>query len=211
MEPAARSSGSVADRIERVFAVTSVVPLGVFVVFHVLDYGRVLLGVQTIGSRQAPASWMLVAEALLVWLPLLLHVGLAVPIWRTRRRVRSPEPSARALLALHRVTGIVVGAFLLDHFLRFRWPILRGELEPADSVQRLAAELSRTHAGFPWIAALHLFGMIAVAFHLSYGLRRIAARSPRWAPSSLVRVATLGLGLLLLFTGLFALVELAAG
>jgi hypothetical protein len=194
-----------------VFALTSLAPLGAFVVFHVLDYGRVLLGVQTVGARQAPASWVLAAEALLVWLPLLLHVVLAVPIWRARRRLPNPDPSARALLALHRLAGSLVGAFLLDHFLRFRWPILRGELEPADSVQRLAAELSRTHGGFPWIAALHLCGMIAVAFHLGYGLHRIAARSPRWAASGFVRGASLGLGLLLLFTGLFALVELAAG
>ena len=46
------------------FALTSLVPLGAFVVFHVLDYARVLFGVQSIGARHAPPGWQLALEAL---------------------------------------------------------------------------------------------------------------------------------------------------
>jgi succinate dehydrogenase/fumarate reductase cytochrome b subunit len=211
VEPAARSSGTGGARIESLFALTSVVPLGAFVVFHVLDYGRVLAGVQTIGARHAPPAWQLVLEALLVWLPFTLHAVLSIPIWRARRRVPSADVQERALLAMHRLAGLAILGFLIDHFVRFRLPILRGLIEPADSVQRLAAELSRTQAGFPWVAALHVLGTIAVAFHLGYGLRRVALRSPRFANGRGVARLSLGLGLLLLLTGLFALAELAAG
>jgi succinate dehydrogenase/fumarate reductase cytochrome b subunit len=197
--------------LERVFALTSVVPLGAYVVLHVLDYARVLGGAQTIGARHPPPTWQLVLEALFVWLPFAVHVALAIPLWRARRREPPADGQARALLVMHRLAGVAILAFFADHFVRFRVPILTGRLEPADSVQHLAAELSRTQAGFPWVAALHLLGTIAVAFHLTFGLRQIALRSPRYAGSGALRIATLGLGVLLLFCGLFTLVHLAAG
>jgi succinate dehydrogenase/fumarate reductase cytochrome b subunit len=211
VEPAARSSGTARAGIERAFALTSVVPLGAYVVLHVFDYARVLAGVQTIGARHPPPAWQLALEALFVWLPLAAHVTLALPLWRARRREQPVDGQARALLVMHRLAGVVILGFLADHFVRFRLPILQGRLEPADSVQHLAAELSRTQAGFPWVAALHLLGTIAVAFHLTFGLRRIALRSARLATSSALRATTLALGVLLLFAGLFTLIQLAAG
>jgi succinate dehydrogenase/fumarate reductase cytochrome b subunit len=211
VEPAARSSGTGRAGIERVFALTSVVPLGAFVVFHVLDYARILAGVQVVGSRQGPSAWQLALEALLVWLPFTLHAALSVPIWLARRREPARGTEQRALLAMHRLAGVVTALFVVDHFVRFRLPILRGALEPADSVQRLAAELSRTQAGFPWVAGVQLLGTLAVAFHLAYGLSRLARRSPRFAASRVAQRLSLAVGLVLLFTGLFALAQLAAG
>jgi succinate dehydrogenase/fumarate reductase cytochrome b subunit len=147
----------------------------------------------------------------LVGLPLALHALFGLVLWRRRAAAPGAGSSARALLAAHRISGIVVALFLVDHFVRFRLPILRGELRPADSVQRLAAELSRTQAGFPWIAGLSLLGVIAVSFHLGYGLRRIAERSPELAANRTYSAVSLGVGLVVLFAGLFSLLRLAAG
>jgi hypothetical protein len=53
--------------------------------------------------------------------------------------------------------------------------------------------------------------VIAASFHFAFGLRRIAARSPALAGSRAVRGVSLGIGLVVLFAGLFSLLYLATG
>lgn len=194
-------------RLDRVFELTSVVPLGAFVLFHQFDYARVLFGAGEIGARRHPALLVVVAEALLVWLPL---VGHAVWSYSVARRRWSTETKS-ALLVAHRVAGVVAGLFLVDHFVRFRLPILLGHVHPGDSVVRLAAELSSTRAGVPWVAALHLVGTIAVAFHLAMGLRRMAERSERFRSSPLVRASPVVAGVLAGLLGVLTILRLATG
>jgi succinate dehydrogenase hydrophobic anchor subunit len=194
-------------RWDRVFALTSVAPLGGFVVMHALDYGRVLLGAEEIGARRHPSPAAMVAEALFVWLPLAGHALWSFSVWRRRRR---REASSTLTLA-HRVTGIGAALFLTDHFVRFRLPILSGRAHPGDSLLRLAAELSSTRGGVPWIAAFHLIGTIAVAFHLAVGLRRIADRSERLRASPVVRASCVAAGVITGVVGVLTILRLAAG
>lgn len=193
--------------MDRVFELTSVVPLAAFVVIHLVDYGRVLFGADEIGARRHPGLLVVVAEALFVWLPL---VGHAVWSFGVVRRRRAAEPSSVELVA-HRVAGVVVGLFLVDHFVRFRLPILLGHVHPGDSVVRLAAELSSTRGGVPWVAAFHLVGTLALAFHLTLGLRRVAERSERFRSSTLVRASCVGAGVLAGLLGVLTILRLAAG
>jgi hypothetical protein len=194
-------------RWDRLFELTSVVPLGVFVLIHALDYGRVLAGAEEIGPRRHPSGFAFLVEALLVWLPLLGHTLWAVPVWRRRREV---EARAGVLFA-HRLAGIVTGIFLVDHFVRFRLPILRGVSHPSDAVVRLAGELSSTRGGVPWIAALHLAGVVAVSFHLAFGLLRVAERSERLRGSRAVRTGCVMVGVLVGAVGLLTTLRLATG
>ncbi|HEX6276387.1 MAG TPA: hypothetical protein VFZ53_25275 [Polyangiaceae bacterium] len=194
-------------RWDRLYEVTSVLPLGAFVLFHALDYGRLLAGVDEIGSRQRPSAFVVTAEAVFVWLPLLGHAVFSFSVWRRRSAV---EPRSASVLA-HRLAGMVTGAFLLDHFLRFRLPILRGLAHPSDSVVRLAAELSATRGGVPWVAALHLLGVTAVAFHLALGLRRIVDRSETLRASRGVHAGCVAAGVLAGGAGVLTILRLATG
>jgi len=194
-------------RWDRLFEVTSVVPLAAFVLLHALDYGRVLGGSEEIGSRRHPSAFAVTAEALLLWLPLLGHAAWSLFVWRRRGAL---EPRTAPLLA-HRIAGVVTGVFLLDHFVRFRLPILRGLAHPSDSVVRLAAELSATRAGVPWVAALHLAGVVGVAFHVALGLRRIADRSERLRASRPARAACLAAGIFTGGVGVLTILRLATG
>lgn len=203
MQPAA--NGRLA-RLDRVFELTSVVPLGAFVVIHLFDYARVLFGTDEIGARRHPALFVVVAEALFVWLPLLWHAGWSFAVLRRR-----PAEGSSAALVAHRIAGVVVGLFLLDHFIRFRLPILLGHVHPGDSVVRLAAELSSTRGGVPWVAALHLLGTVAVAYHLAMGLVRMAERSERFRSSALVRASCIGAGVLAGLLGVLTILRLATG
>jgi succinate dehydrogenase/fumarate reductase cytochrome b subunit len=194
-------------RLERVFELTSVVPLGAFVVIHLVDYGRVLFGAAEVGARRHPGLAVVVAEALFVWLPLVGHA--LSSLWVVRRR-RAAETKTAPLVA-HRIAGVLVGLFLVDHFVRFRLPILLGHVHPGDSVTRLAAELSSTRAGVPWVAALHLLGTLAVAYHLALGLRRMAERSERFKSSPFVRTSSVVAGVLVGLLGVLTLLRLATG
>jgi succinate dehydrogenase hydrophobic anchor subunit len=194
-------------RWDRVFELTSVVPLGAFVLIHTLDYGRVLGFAEEIGARRHPSAFGLVGEVLFVWLPLLGHAGWSFAVWGRRRALETRSASVLA----HRIAGVVVGVFLLDHFVRFRLPILRGLTHSADSVTRLAAELSSTRGGVPWVAALHLAGVMAVSFHLALGLRRVADRSERLRESRAVRVGCVGAGVVTGIFGVLTILRLAAG
>ncbi len=204
MQPAA--TGRLA-RWDRAFELTSVVPLGAFVVIHTLDYGRALFGAAEIGARRHPSLPVLALEALLVWLPIAGHALYSFAVWRRRQRA---EASSASLLA-HRISGVAAGLFLADHFLRFRLPVLRGTVLPSDSVPRLAAELSATSAGVPWVAALHLAGTIAVAFHLTLGLRRIVDRHEPLRSSPLAQASCVGAGVVAGLLGVLTILRLAAG
>jgi succinate dehydrogenase/fumarate reductase cytochrome b subunit len=199
-----------ANALERAFAVTSIVPLGAWLAFHVSDYARVLFGTQEVGAARAVSPLALALELVAVWLPLTFHVLFGAGVWLRRRKRRETTASRQALVALHRLAGAALVPFLIDHFVRFRLPILRGERFPSDSVQVLAAELSRTDGGVPWLAAATVLGTASAAFHLGYGLRRSVERSPRLA-GTFARHVAVGIGLASGLAGVFAVVKLATG
>ncbi|HTQ07208.1 MAG TPA: hypothetical protein VMI54_25300, partial [Polyangiaceae bacterium] len=149
-----KPAGPARATLERGFELTSVVPLAGFAVLHLGNYARALFGAPEIGSRHAVSGLAVAGEAVGIWLPLAFHVALAGPIWRRRRR-EQPPPASAPWLTLHRLTGVILAPFVIDHFVRFRWPILRGDRYPAESVLALARELSSTVGGVPLLAAWH--------------------------------------------------------
>jgi succinate dehydrogenase/fumarate reductase cytochrome b subunit len=211
VEPAASAVRTTGGALDRWFELTSVVPLTGFVLVHVGSYASVLFGAEELGARRSPSAVALVAEALFVWLPFAFHIVLAPSIWSRRGRAPAALPSERAALALHRGAGVVLGGFLLDHFLRFRLPILRGERYPAEALQELAAELSRTTFGVPLIAGLHALGVCALAFHLAYGLLRIASRHSRLRAHQGIVAGVVCLALGIAVLGLLTVIKLAGG
>jgi succinate dehydrogenase/fumarate reductase cytochrome b subunit len=211
VEPVAAVRGSGGQPLERLFELTSVIPLSGFALLHLLTYGRVLLGATEFGSRHPPSGWALLGEARGVWLPLGFHTVFGFVSWARR----APAPPARdsdlALLFLHRASGLVLGGFLVDHWLRFRLPILQGDRYPAESLHALARELSTTIGGFPVLAGVHELGTLALAFHLAFGLRRVVERRTRGVLARRLRAVCIGVGVFFGLVGTFSVVRLAAG
>lgn len=194
--------------LDRAFELASVLPLGAFVLLHVGRYATFLFGKESVGARGFPSAPVLVLEALLVWAPLAFHALYAPAVWRRRRADEVPGAGS-GLVVLHRLTTVPLALFLVDHFVRFRLPILRGEAYPADSIQRLASELSTTRGGVPWVAALTLAGVLAAAFHLGFGLYRVGLRRGMNSPA--LRVVCTALGVLVGVSGVVTVVRLAGG
>lgn len=209
MEPAGPALARLRAARDSVFELTGVVPLAGFAVLHLASYARVLFGATELGARRPLAVWGMGFE-LLGALLFGCHVALAGPVWLARRRAEAGRPRSAAL-ALHRLTGAILLPFVVDHFVRFRWPILRGDRYPAESVLALARELSSTVAGVPLVAAWHVLGTLALSYHLSYGLSRFAERHAPPAGVRKARVVAAAIGVLAAVFGTLTIVRLATG
>ena len=169
-----------ASLVRRVFSLTGVLPLGVFLVLHAATNSRAVLGEQaflaTVRLHERIPALPLV-EALFVFAPLLVHAS--VGAWLVARRVPLSEPSPypRGVHGALRATGFVAVAFLAVHLpeLRFRAPGTRpsgGEL-----LTVLSSDLSATSHGVPWWGVLYLAATGCVTFHFVVGLWGFFARS----------------------------------
>jgi len=154
-------------------SLTGVVPLGVFVLAHLLAMVQVLRGPEAFGGALARLTplrlWL---EALLIGVPLLVHAGVGLALVRRARPNVSayPYPSNLAWL-LQRASGVVVLLFLLLHVYETRVALLLGGGATADLHSALVATLSSTGPfGFPHYAAGYLLGVAATVYHLANGV-----------------------------------------
>ncbi|HVJ20021.1 MAG TPA: hypothetical protein VM686_31620 [Polyangiaceae bacterium] len=198
--------------LERVFRACGIAPLGVFVLLHVGLYARVLAGRRDFGDPDATrlAPWVIALELALVAGPLAFHAGYGL-FALARRRARAASGTIAVLDRVQRASSLLVLAFIVDHYVRFRWPMLSGAAISSDAYALLVRELSSTSSGVPLVAGFQLLGIAAVAFHLGYGLYRFD-----WPPAWLVTEKrrtwlAVGVALLVLITASFAVVELATG
>lgn len=160
--------------LRKLFSLTGVVPIGVFVIAHLGTYSTALLGRDAL-DRALEASrspYGLVVEVVLVWLPLVFHAGYGIKVLFEGRSNASRYPFARNWsYVMQRLSAVVVLAFIAAHFFEFRLPLLRGKLAHQDLFYELCASLSSTAAGgVPWIALGYLLGLAATAYHLANGL-----------------------------------------
>ncbi len=198
---------------ERAFRACGIAPLGAFVLLHLGTYGRVLVGRRDLGDPDATrlAPWVIALELVLVTGPLAFHAAYGLYLLALRKAPAAPATTHHVLDRVQRASSFVVLAFIVDHYLRFRWPMLTGAALSGDAYALLVRELSSTSAGLPLIAGSQLLGIAAVAFHLGYGLYRFDWQAPWLAAEKRRTWLGVGVGLFVLITASFAVVELATG
>jgi succinate dehydrogenase / fumarate reductase cytochrome b subunit len=197
----------------RVFELTSVVPLSVWVVLHVVTYARVATRAPAFPGAEHRIPVLLLAEVVLVFLPLLYHAAYGGALMLSGKRASSEPPSERALELTERATGVFLLVALTLHCYRFRLPVLLGHRYSEHAPQALFAELSRTSFGVPFVAALELGLVFAAAFHTAYGLYKLALRyAPRGAERERwFRLLATGFGALVSVVGAYAIIRIATG
>jgi succinate dehydrogenase / fumarate reductase cytochrome b subunit len=169
-------------RLRRAFTLSGVVPLGAFLVVHLVVNMRALGGDDAFDRAVRWLSGVPVlgfVEGLFVFAPLLFHAAFGLWLVVRRQPLRTPSPYPPTARVAVRVTGVLAVAFLAMHLpeLRFREPT--GHPTGGALLTWLAADLSSMSHGFPWRAVAYLLGSACVCFHFAAGLWAFFAATPR--------------------------------
>lgn len=171
----------------KLFSLSGVFALGVFLLVHVVVNGSALEGdtaFMRLVARIHRVPALVVVEWSLVLVPLLFHAAVGVWLVCTRAPLLERSPYSHAMRIAVRVTGIVALAFVALHLpeLRFRRPGLR--LDGGELSTLLAADLSSTWHGVPLRGAFYLVCTGCVTFHFAAGLWAFCVTS---APETALR------------------------
>lgn len=174
--------------LRRLHSLSGIIPIGLFVCFHLFTNAQMLLG-----TFQHEVDWIHSQPALelmeigLIWLPLAFHAGLGIfyAASGTKYSVAKNGGWSHTRYILQRVTGFVALAFILFHVATLRWrfglwtpffthapyaqPDGMGRIiyvvKPfADQATALALK------GHPLVLALYILGVFGTVYHFANGL-----------------------------------------
>ena len=195
-------------RHRRLHALTGVIPLGVFVVVHLLLNATALFGAlrfeRVVGGLATSPIEPIVA-LVFVGLPLAYHA-----LYGIRRVMRAPADAEESgykrprLDALMRLTSVVLFVFVIAHTYEMRVGRSPGSLHT-----KLTMDLSSTKWGVPLIAFGYLLGVAAVAFHLAYGC--FAVLESRGRASRRAAILSVAGGALLFLIGSATVISFSGG
>lgn len=199
--------------MRRLHAIAGVVPLGVFLVVHVLVQASALGGAARFDRVVGGLARMPIAtpfETLFVGVPLAYHA-----LYGLRRSfVRPADAEAHGytrprLDLLMRITSLVLLVFIVAHAweLRIHRAAFGGSIAALHT--RLSMHLSSTSGGTPWTALGYVVGVAAAAFHLAYGCNAVLAASGRATRGR--AIACIAGGALLFGVGVTTVIALATG
>jgi succinate dehydrogenase / fumarate reductase cytochrome b subunit len=151
----------------RVFSFCGVAPLGIYVVWHLLNNFYAVRGATAFDARLARATGSPVYQPMIwlfVYLPLVIHaaVGLAITL-RSRPNVGRLNAFRNWKYLLQRISAIGVLLFVPAHVYKTKIEPWRGGF---------AIDYAHMHAGMlePVTFAVYVLGMLGVCFHLANGL-----------------------------------------
>ncbi len=188
--------------IRRLHSLTGLVPVGGFLVIHLLtnlgvldnSYQQRVDLIHSMGDRTLE-----VTEWSLIFLPILFHgiIGLII-VARGKRNLSYYPYRENFRYTLQRWTGVIAFAFIAWHVFQTRgwinsdwWldhvtrPLGGGLFKPKDAVDTSAYAIQAA----PWVAWVYAIGVLASVYHLANGLWTMGItwgvwtgpRSQRWA------------------------------
>jgi succinate dehydrogenase cytochrome b subunit len=160
-------------RLRRLFSLSGVFPLGVFLLLHLALNAQALRGASAFAAtvralHRVPAVSLV--ETLFVFAPLVFHGALGLWLVTTRRPLLPPTPYPPLLRSAMRATGVVAVAFLAMHLPELRFHTAGARLGGDELATLLDADLSRVERGVPWCGLVYLVGTACVTFHFACGL-----------------------------------------
>lgn len=151
---------------------TGVVPVGLFVLSHVVTNARAIAGGAAF-DRTAEAIGRIPGLALIeiaaIALPMLLHVGLGVVLGTTPQAAGDERGYPRPwMLLAQRATGFYLVVYVVFHV----WGTRLSPERLAGDVDLFA--LMGRRLAHPGVLAYHLIGVLAAAYHFGNGLVALA-------------------------------------
>jgi len=197
--------------IYRLFSLAGLIPVGAFLVVHLLTNASVLAGpgvfqsrvdmIHSLGPLLVPIEW------LFIFLPMLFHatVGFII-IANGMPNVGSYPYVGNVRYTLQRATGMIAFAFILWHIIQLHWmgaPLGGGKFDPHHASSSAAVALQS-----PLVAILYAVGILSAVFHLANGLWTLGITWGLWTSPGAMRRAnfvSVVVGLVLAAAGLGAL------
>jgi succinate dehydrogenase / fumarate reductase cytochrome b subunit len=203
-------------RLQRLHSLSGVVPLGVFVLLH-LWITTSIVGSRDVYDRQVgflhSGAFMGLLEVVLVLVPLAYH-GLYGVLRTFQPRDPNHAYGSDVMVALQRVSGVVVLVFVALHTWEFRGQTWTQGLAVSGYATKLVEHLSSAQGGVPWIALGYLVGIAATVFHLVNGMTSFCTTwgyTPTLASQHRARVVFRVLGVVLFAFAAAMVIQLATG
>lgn len=204
LSPRTSLFGSYEFLVRRLHSMLGLVPVGAYMVVHLLTNGSILDGPATFQARVDQiqglgATTLFFVEWAFIFTPILLHgmVGMVI-VARGERNLLYYPYGGNIRYTLQRLTGVVALIFILWHvfhmhgWLRLDWwhthiaqPLGGGQFNPAQAAVSAAAAIRSS----PLMQAFYVVGVLACVYHLANGLWTMgitwgvwsAPRAQRWA------------------------------
>ncbi len=197
--------------IYRLFSLAGLVPVGAFLVVHLVTNASVLGGAESFQSRvdliHSLGPLLIPAEIAFIFLPMLFHAAIGfVIIANGMPNVGSYPYVGNVRYTLQRATGMIAFVFIVWHVLQLHWlgaPLGGGHFDPHHATSTAAAALRPT-----WVTALYAIGMLSVVFHFANGLWTLGITWGIWTSPAAMRranVVSIVVGLALAAAGLGSL------
>ena len=196
----------------RLHSLTGIVPVGLFLLEHILSNAEALSGV---GAYNAQVKFLtglpfrLGLEIFGIFIPLAFHALYGVYIWwRGENNVIDYPWTGNWFYTLQRYTGIVVFAYVVFHLWTMRFTGVHLTEHYDASFWKVQNELSH-----PLLLAAYVVGMVAACWHFGYGLFLFAAK---WGivtgakAQRRAQAAGIALSVLLMLVGLATIYAFAA-
>ena len=197
--------------IYRLFSLAGLVPVGAFLVVHLVTNASVLAGPGTFQSRvdmiHSLGPLLVPIEWAFIFLPMLFHAAVGFLIIASGMpNVGSYAYMGNVRYTLQRATGMIAFAFILWHVIQLHWmgaPLGGGRFDPHHATSSAAVAL-RPLA----VSILYAIGILSTVFHFSNGLWTLGITWGLWTSPAAMRRAnwiSIAVGVLLGGAGLGAL------
>jgi succinate dehydrogenase/fumarate reductase cytochrome b subunit (b558 family) len=160
--------------LRKLHSLSGVVPVGVFLVFHLWENARALQGQEQYEESVAGINhlpFLPVLEWGLIIVPLLFHAVYGVKLaFEGRPNVGKYTYSRNWMYFLQRVTGVLAFAFILFHLYEYWWQKLVGKMAPEQFYAALCQNMTYAVGPVPVVGLVYAFGIAASVFHFANGL-----------------------------------------
>lgn len=165
--------------IRRLHSLSGLIPIGVFLVFHLTVNATIVAGGDAFQSQidriHSMKPFVVAAEVFGIFLPILFHAVVGLQIWFSGQpNVGAYKYGGNVRYTLQRVSGGIAFVFILYHLWHMHWlgkPLGGGFFEHDDgrAAETVAAAISQTVLGIP-VAVFYVIGVVAAVYHLSNGI-----------------------------------------
>lgn len=209
--------------IRRLHSLTGLIPVGAFLVVHLLTNAAILDTADTYQDRVNLIHWpgaytLQVVEWLFIFLPILFHgiIGMII-VARGKRNVSIYTYRENLRYTLQRWTGVIAFAFIFWHvfqtrgWINYSWWLehvtkpLGGGMFQWEHHQAARSSAAAVQEAAPWVAILYAIGVLSAVYHFANGLWTMGITWGVWTGPRAQRWASLfclGIGLVLAGFGL---------